>query len=427
MLLGGATSRHTAGKGALQRICFAIRRRKRCLAAVASLSLCACALLRQGSGTIENSTHRDSARLLPWSWLRQDQEVSLDELTPGDGEAAERGWEGEAKECRRWKETDLAFKRTPKHKFKDNPLEAIAPERTPGVEWSLVISDALQGAGTWLGPHNHDGFSQSVHGSEAADRVVARYGYCRVHMPSIPRTGSTWFRAMFEVATGQPTASMWNEGSKGTKHLERRYFMNYDPCGASLDDMEGWRKPNAPPHICRNVKPPGPTDSILVKSHTPFLPSYDRPALFPESVCAVLLLVRNPLDAHDAWTRYAGASSPLLRDYLPKWAGHINHWIVETTGVPLIAFRYEDLLYRPAEVLEMILTALGPGWTWSKESIEKAVELFGPKKKFETKCGASITSYPHVEVEMVRRHYSGMLSRFGYAIEEVEPTDTVLE
>ena len=37
-------------------------------------------------------------------------------------------------------------------------------------------------------------------------------GYCRVHMPSIPRTGSTWFRAMFETATSQPSFSMW----KGT-------------------------------------------------------------------------------------------------------------------------------------------------------------------------------------------------------------------
>ena len=34
-------------------------------------------------------------------------------------------------------------------------------------------------------------------------------GYCRVHMPSVPRTGSTWFRAMFEAATGQPSFSMW--------------------------------------------------------------------------------------------------------------------------------------------------------------------------------------------------------------------------
>lgn len=34
-------------------------------------------------------------------------------------------------------------------------------------------------------------------------------GYCRLHMPSVPRTGSTWFRAMFETATSQPSFSMW--------------------------------------------------------------------------------------------------------------------------------------------------------------------------------------------------------------------------
>lgn len=47
------------------------------------------------------------------------------------------------------------------------------------------------------------------YGSEEADRRVKQLGYCRVHMPSIPRTGSTWFRAMFETATSQPTFSMW--------------------------------------------------------------------------------------------------------------------------------------------------------------------------------------------------------------------------
>lgn len=51
--------------------------------------------------------------------------------------------------------------------------------------------------------------SSFEHGSEEADRRVKELGYCRIHMPSVPRTGSTWFRAMFEVATSQSTFSMW--------------------------------------------------------------------------------------------------------------------------------------------------------------------------------------------------------------------------
>lgn len=47
------------------------------------------------------------------------------------------------------------------------------------------------------------------HGSKKADERVKKLGYCRVHMPSVPRTGSTWFRAMFETATSQPSFSMW--------------------------------------------------------------------------------------------------------------------------------------------------------------------------------------------------------------------------
>ena len=47
------------------------------------------------------------------------------------------------------------------------------------------------------------------YGSEEADSRVKRVGYCRVHMPSVPRSGSTWFRTMFETATSQPSFAMW--------------------------------------------------------------------------------------------------------------------------------------------------------------------------------------------------------------------------
>ena len=51
------------------------------------------------------------------------------------------------------------------------------------------------------------------------------------------------------------------------------------------------------------ARPPNATSPILYKSHTPFFPSYNKPSLMPEQTCMLLLLVRNPIDNQDAWTR----------------------------------------------------------------------------------------------------------------------------
>ncbi|KAG5177513.1 P-loop containing nucleoside triphosphate hydrolase protein [Tribonema minus] len=291
----------------------------------------------------------------------------------------------------------------------DKALPPVKP--TPGAAWRLTVSDSMEG--NWLGVRNLD--RRYVYGSKLADQRYRANGYCRVHMPSIPRAGSTWFRTMFEVATGRPTASVWPEG--GRQDAARRYhIVDGHACGANPAQMEGNKLPRgAPP--CRNLTAPAPDDPVLMKSHTPFFPSYDRPALDPGATCAVLLIVRNPLDAHDAWRRYAGGTAEPLRKWLPVWAGHLTHWVADTRDLPIIAFRYEDLLWRADKVLEQVLRALGPGWEWSRESIERAVRTYGPREPFEDKCGKAIPHYTLAEVEMVRKHYAGLLGRFGYAIE----------
>jgi hypothetical protein len=58
------------------------------------------------------------------------------------------------------------------------------------------------------------------------------------------------------------------------------------------------------------------------------------------------------------YTRYAksgGREQKTLREYLTMWAGHLTHWIAEAGDTPLIVFRYEDLLWRPAEVPQRTL------------------------------------------------------------------------
>jgi hypothetical protein len=65
----------------------------------------------------------------------------------------------------------------------------------------------------------------------------------------------------------------------------------------------------------------------------------------------------------------------------------------------------------------MVLTALGPGWNWSKESIAQALADYGPKEDFADKCGKALPTYTLSELEMVRLNYPGLLAKFGYAIE----------
>ena len=54
--------------------------------------------------------------------------------------------------------------------------------------------------------------------------------------------------------------------------------------------------------IFRITRPPNLTSPILVKTHTPFFGAF-HDSFIPEETCAVVLIVRNPLDNMDAWNR----------------------------------------------------------------------------------------------------------------------------
>eukprot|EP00752_Nemacystus_decipiens_P011789 g10460.t1 len=307
--------------------------------------------------------------------------------------------------CRAYREDKLARHKTKNQMGYDEHLRQTSP--TPGAKWELAMTDDQDAE--WLGLHNFD--HRYEHGSEEADRRVKKLGYCRVHMPSIPRTGSTWFRAMFETATSQPSFAMWKEG--GTFKQRYRAFSSDDPCGASLDHMEG-NLHSTRKFPCRDVRPPNATSPILYKSHTPFFPSYNKPSLMPEETCMLVLLVRNPIDNHDAWQRYMFHQSILLREYLPIWQGHLSHWVASAGDIPIYVFRYEDMLLRAEEVLRRILQTLPGGWNWSEDSIAKAMRLFGPQRAFKDKCGAGIERLSVAEVEMVRKHYGSYMEHLGY-------------
>ncbi|CAM9143526.1 unnamed protein product [Ectocarpus sp. 4 AP-2014] len=315
--------------------------------------------------------------------------------------------------CRAYEEAELAQHKNKNQLGHDEFLRRVPPN--PQAKWELEMTEDQDAE--WLGLHNFD--SRFKYGSKKADERVKKLGYCRVHMPSVPRTGSTWFRAMFETATSQPSFSMWQEGGTFKEHY--RAFSSDDPCGASLDHMEG-RLQSQKKFACRDLRPPNATSPILYKSHTPFFPSYNKPSLMPEETCMLVLLVRNPIDNHDAWQRYMHHKSIVVREYLPLWQGHLSHWVAAAGDIPIYVFRYEDMLLRAEEVLRRILHALPGGWNWSEDSIAKAMRqvrgslrmLFGPKRAFEDKCGAGVRQMSLAEVEMVRLHYGAFMRHLGY-------------
>ena len=81
---------------------------------------------------------------------------------------------------------------------------AVANE--PHTTWDTSLQLCPHATRLWSSPCLCARFE---YGSEEADSRVKKLGYCRVHMPSVPRTGSTWFRAMFETATSQPSFALW--------------------------------------------------------------------------------------------------------------------------------------------------------------------------------------------------------------------------
>ena len=269
--------------------------------------------------------------------------------------------------------------------------------RQDTVNWHLSLTEDEEHGD--LGLRNFD--SEYEYGSPEADRRVERLGYCRVHMPSVPNAGSSWFKLMFEMATGRPTASIWPEGGKNQPG--RHYWMNDSPCGVNKFGGAQFA-----PEVCRNLTFPGPSDTVMVKSHHPFHPSIRL--IDPSEACMVVLLVRNPLD-----TFKPGYDKKDGQHIYPfYWAMHNRHWVDEK-DVPVFIFRYEDLVRDPQGTLERLLRVL-PGFTWSKESISRAVEAYKPQANYAKICGRGSVYFTNRALTVMKEDFGGTLWRFGYTL-----------
>ena len=126
----------------------------------------------------------------------------------------------------------------------------------------------------------------------------------------------------------------------------------------------------------------------------------------------VLMPVRNPIDNYGAWSRYMrGQTRP--QEFLRKWSELVHHWPMETRDIPLLVFRYEDLMRDTEGTLRHIISSLPGNWTWSHSSIERAVREHAPLLDFEASCGHYFQEWTPGELDLLSR-YHGTMQRFGY-------------
>jgi aryl sulfotransferase len=117
-----------------------------------------------------------------------------------------------------------------------------------------------------------------------------------------------------------------------------------------------------------------------------------EPLFAPELTLGVIYLARDARDVAVSYAHYMdwdidstihamgnpaasagvrpGALSPLLRQRLLTWSGHVESWL--DAGVPLLLIRYEDMLKDAAAILTAVTSFLN--WDTKPETIAAAVE-----------------------------------------------------
>eukprot|EP01084_Bolivina_argentea_P019889 36979_1 len=313
--------------------------------------------------------------------------------------------------CRRWR-ADKSQNSNVREEKSDKQNKA----------WHLSFSESMDYG--WLGWHNIDRLKYK-YGSATADERVDDAGFCRVMMATVPRSGSTWFRQVLEKVTGLRTCSVYSERHKNRGNStflpSRKCWVSVESCGASAIAMQGGVNRTDIPTGCRKTRIPIGDDPILVKSHLPFQSIWRDSNVQLSTICAVILIVRNPIDVYIAERNYSASNALPFKEYITQWAAHNTYWLNEVKDLPIIVTRYEDFLMRPAQTLEKILSQLPGKWGWSLHLINEAYKQF-PSPGLEAKCGQYASVFEYKDVNIVHQNFRGIMDKFGYSL-RLEPLD----
>lgn len=193
-----------------------------------------------------------------------------------------------------------------------------------------------------------------------------------VGMPTIPRSGNTYFRKLLELSSGFATGNVWEQAErweKCTDHVNTTYFDNMCTCGCIND--------------CENVRQPKPSEPYVVKSHYPFLDkAKGQTSQFKTKkgknvvLTRLIFTIRNPLDNFISWHRYQLRTEETLAEFIDAWADHFAFWFNRAADkcIQTTVIRYEDFI-KPGmtgDVMEEMLR--GIGYKPDKGRIQKALK-----------------------------------------------------
>ena len=214
---------------------------------------------------------------------------------------------------------------------------------------------------------------------------------------SMPRSGTTFVRRVFEAATGVASEAEYEEGGSCQREVKLggNSFYLYTDCIDDWATIMPDKKQNPACDLCdrgrqecstswcgcslknsssefpRFCKADASRDPILFKTHFPFRESKQhffpfRDAVEISSFPGILITVRNPVTNYDAWRRFLSDERNTVektdfREFVMLWVRQYLFWrelAVEKKTVLLIV-RYEDIMSQPHKTFENLLVNTG--------------------------------------------------------------------
>eukprot|EP00899_Mesostigma_viride_P006502 jgi/Mesvir1/15853/Mv03400-RA.1 len=240
------------------------------------------------------------------------------------------------------------------------------------------------------------------------ERFCANGAPVVVILATVPRSGNTWTRALFEHASGILTEILFAPAGQESVHPI------YGTTGPDCDALKG------EPSSCesRGLRRAGTDDPVLIKDHYPFLPwaynNTEHPPTF------YLHSIRNPVDtfgAINAYLRKLGLPGmQSFEIFVRRWADFFDYWANKTAAPPQHVFRYEDLVNNTQQTLSTLLdvTCFAKKLSLSQEDVARAVQAKPAQPHKQLQYLPAVKNVTQ-GLEWLFAHHQGLLEQYGYA------------
>lgn len=186
--------------------------------------------------------------------------------------------------------------------------------------------------------------------------------FLRFLLATVPRTGSTLLREVFELNFGVATEEKYPVGHKFLGPGKEAYARG----DATFSNKTlAWAKPCGLRDNCGLCHRSSGNESVIVKTHCPFGSTNQ---CNEGCISGVLTSVRHPVDNYIAWWMYNKAINQRFRNmsyfkvqwswqrFLEGWNRHISYWrrFANLHEIPLFQFRFEDLCLYPAPTIDTV-------------------------------------------------------------------------